>query len=374
MHNERASFHAAPTPDDALDTSLPFGRPIPALPVLANPDSSYTTMPGTNDQLVHHNALRTAIRPTLIWSVIMVPVYLAPFLIFPLPVAAIPVVVIAVVAWIALSYYLRLRKMFRSVIDNAAPAPTTSVRLGADAVDLADRTSHSRIAHNRITSLTTGRGVAILRYDGLRLVMPQELWPEAVAVRLRELIDPRRTATPGDPPPQPPLPRPPSPHVTVVAGPDTAHRLAVALRREPWRAPVSVASVIGLALIAVSAVILGADRYGALGAVFPAAICVLLGAGAWHLVHRPAGAIMRHELSSAYPGATISAQFGADAVLLATPAWILRVSYTVIEKLTLRSDVALLAYGQIPIALPGALFPPQIVEGLRERGVTVHER
>lgn len=371
------------TPGDSLDqrgvpadgpTTEPFTHPAPALPAITNPDSTYTTMPGTNDQLVHHGALRTAVWPALFWLAILLPVYVAPLVLIRVPAVVIALVAVALTAWLSVSAYLKLRKVLRSAIDDTMPAPTQSLRLGSDALDLADRTSHSRIDHDRITSITVNREVVTLRFDGMGLAMPRELWPDPVVARLRDLIDPRRTPAPSDPPPQPPLPRPAEPHTTVVAGPDTAVRLAVAQRREPWLTRIVLIAVAAIAVLAVGFAFLGGLLYGPLGVTFPLAFGALALASCWHLANRPPAKVVRHHERAASPGATLSAHFGTDAVLLATAAWVMRMPYTMIGKITIRGDIAALTYGLVPIALPSALFPPPITAGLRERGLTVVER
>ncbi|MFD6391962.1 hypothetical protein [Nocardia sp. NPDC060259] len=370
------------TPGDSLDQrgvpadgpTEPFTHPAPALPAITNPDSTYTTMPGTNDQLVHHGALRMAVRPALFWLAILLPVYVAPLVLIRVPAVVIALVVVALTAWLSVSTYLKLRKVLRSAIDDAMPAPTQSLRLGSDALDLADRTSHSRIDHDRITSITVNREVVTLRFDGMGLAMPRALWPDPVVARLRDLIDPRRTPAPSDPPPQPPMPRPAEPHTTVVAGPDTAVRLAVAQRREPWLSRIVLIAVAAIAVLAVGFAFFGGRLYGPLGVTFPLAFGALALASCWHLANRPPAKVVRHHECAAYPGATLSAHFGTDAVLLATPAWVMRMPYAMIGKITFRADVAALTYGLVPIALPSALFPPPITAGLRERGLTVVER
>ncbi|MGS2806064.1 hypothetical protein [Nocardia sp. MW-W600-9] len=355
-------------------TAAPFTQPAPALTAIANPDSSYTTMPGTNAQLVHHSVLRSAVRPALSWLAILLPVYVIPLTLVRLPVVVILIVAIALTAWIYFGTYFKLRKMLRSMIDNAMPAPTQALRLGSDALDIADRTSHSRIANDRITSVTTDREVVVVRFDGLGLAMPRDLWPDPMVARLRDLIDPKRAPSPDDPPPQPPLPIPPHPDATVVAGPETAVRLAVAQRIEPWRTAGALIAAVGLAVIAIESAFLGGQLYGALGVMFPLVIGTLIGVGWWYRIQHPPAKVLRHHQCAAFAGATLSAWFGTDAVLLATPVWVIRVPYAMIGKITVRSDIAALVYGQVPIVLPSGLFPAHLVTGLREHGVTVVTR
>lgn len=304
MNDQGESLVAAPAhrvhPETPSGTD-PFTRSAPALPAIVGPDSTYTTMPGTNDQLVHHGALRSAVRPALFWLAILLPVYVTPLYLVGVPAPVIPLVGVALLAWLYLSTYRKLRRMLRSVIDNAMPAPS-------------------------------------------------------------------------DPPPQPPLPALLDPHTSVIAEPDLAVRLAVTQRREPWRARGALISVLGLAVITAEFAFLGGLLFGPLGVTFPLVFGTLALACCWRMANRPPAAIVRHHERAAYPGAVLSAQFGTDAMLLATPAWVMRMPYSMIGKITFRSGIAVLAYGLVPIVLPSALFPPPITAGLRELGLTIVER
>jgi hypothetical protein len=133
-------------------------------------------------------------------------------------------------------------------------------------------------------------------------------------------------------------------------------------------------SVAAIAVLAVEFGFLGGLLYGPLGATFPLIFGVLALASCWYLANKPPAKIVRHHERAAYPGATLSAHFGTDAVVLATPAWVMRMPYAMIGKITVRGDIAALTYGLVPVALPSALFPPPIITGLRERGLTVVER
>ncbi|MFD4430978.1 hypothetical protein [Nocardia sp. NPDC058497] len=151
------------------------------------------------------------------------------------------------------------------------------------------------------------------------------------------------------------------------------YELAVAHLSEPWRRPRAKINAACLGVVALEIAILGGLRFGPLGVLFPLVIAALLALLVWRGTQHPSETVLRVIRPTAAPGATLAAQFGSDAVLIAAATYLLRVPYTAISAIDIRGSVAAFGYGELPIMLPSALFPPEIVGRLRELGVQIVE-
>ncbi len=74
------------------------------------------------------------------------------------------------------------------------------------------------------------------------------------------------------------------------------------------------------------------------------------------------------------PDATFALTPGTDALVPAGATFLLRVPYSILGKIVVRADCAVINYGTTPLIFPAALFLPEVVVRLRDLGVTVVER
>ncbi|NKX88252.1 hypothetical protein [Nocardia coubleae] len=368
MTDQGHSLDTAPT---SPPSSAPFATPAPDLVGITDPDSTFVETPGSSDRMAGHMARRMSVRPALAALVLILPVYLLLAFWLDLPAITFPLVTVVLALYLYASISYTLRKRLRSLRDHTEPPPTQTLRLGADALDVADRTAHTRIAYDRIRSITVSRAAVTLRLEMVTLSMPRQLWPDESIAALRDLVGKR-----GGPElaPLPPLPVPAEPHTSTVAGSDTARLLAAAAQLEPWRRPGAKIAVVAFAVIAIEFAVICGGRYGAPGVVLPLVIGTIVEMLFWRRAHTPSAALVDHAARAAFPNATMSAVFGSDAAIFATPAWIMRIPYTVIGKITIRPEVTAVVFGRVPIMLPTALFPPHIANGLAEHGIRVDHR
>lgn len=356
--------------DSAPLIADPFTQPAPHLPGLDRPDSTFTYEPGTSTQLLGQNAWRMAVRPTLVALCWWLPLAVIGLLLAGATPAIWLAAFVLIPVLLAGEFWWRLRRGLASVFTDRVPAPSWSVRCGADGLDIVEDDSHTRITHDRLTAITVSGPVAVLRYDGRLLAVPAPLFPAPMVDRLQQIIAGRHTPSAADPPPLPPLPALPDPHVVMTAGPDTARILALAGQRLPWRGPMAKAAVVFLVLLPVEFAVIGGLRLGALGVAVPLLVGGLVALAAWFHTHHPQPGRMCQLEPFAHSGARLSAQFGADAVLIATPTFVLRVRYADITRVEVR-QAAVLHLGRLPLVLPGELFPPQVTDRWPALGVEI---
>ncbi|MFD6395136.1 hypothetical protein [Nocardia sp. NPDC060249] len=353
---------------DAQPDVDPFSRPAPEIPGLDAPDATIALTPGTAAQLARHNALRAAPRYIGIVLAIAVPASMIVLLWIGLPLASILVIEGVVVAYVFLAMFFSLRRQFRSLSRSDITTGSCAVTLGADALDLAEASSRTRIGYDRIRSVRASRRVVTLSFDNRHLALPRALFPDALLTRLRLLIDTEPAARPS---PLPPLPRLPQPQVHTVIAADTAHRLTIARRLEPWR---RISGRIATVFLFIEAGALGALAYGVLGALWAVVIASLFALALRFWMRRPSEKATG-QYQGMFPVATgLTAQFGTDAVVLGGATFLLRAPYSIVTEVVVRADCAVVKYGTTPLVLPRALFAPEVLPRLRELGVTVVER
>ncbi|MFF2085844.1 hypothetical protein ACFVVM_18860 [Nocardia sp. NPDC058176] len=367
MEHQGHSLDSAPPAQGTVD---PLDHPAPELPGLDQPDTTFTMSPRIASLLRHHNAMRAAGRGTWIIMLALIPLH-----VFNLTISGMPLPLIVIVMTIPvcapIANHFQLRRQYGSLVDDAA---TVAVRLGTDALDITERTCHSRIRYQRIRGITVSARVAVLQVDGRPYAMPRELWPDHLVEELRGFLSREPVTTPDRRvrTPSPLFPALPRPHAVTVADSDTARLLTRAHARAPWWRPTAKTALIGVA------VIVGAVVFGWLGG--PPAVLIflvisaLIGAVGWWMTRVPSYAEIDKVAGFAAPGAVMATQFGSDAVLIATARFVLRLPYSTIRRITVRGEVATLGYRGMTIVLPGALFPSPIRDRLRERGLRISGR
>ncbi|MFD5174302.1 hypothetical protein ACFWM1_00730 [Nocardia sp. NPDC058379] len=357
---------------DQSDTAAaagPFTMPAPPLPELVRPDTEYTNSPGAARHLARYNARRAAVKPS-VWSVVVwMPLITVCLTAAGLP--ALPLVcgVVAGTLYIPYAIYRLYLRHFEVALGDAVPATTWRVRFGADGITLTDHDSYSRFGRDRIRSLSVAEQVAVLRFDGMRLALPAPLFPAPLVERWQRAAQDLTSLDA-----LPPLPTVPSPDVVVTADHDTARLLAVAHLSEPWRRAKARANVVLLALLVVGAAVVAGRNAGLLGAAVPVVAGGLYALFVWYFARNPTESVLRKFRHAAVPGATLSARFGSDAVLVATTSYLVRLPYTALGAIEIRGPVATVGYSGVPIMLPSGLFPPHLRGGLGERGVRITVR
>ncbi|WP_410870266.1 hypothetical protein [Nocardia sp. A7] len=382
MNDQGPSLDSAPQqtdpPTPPLVQSMPptvaesdidaFDQLAPEIPGLDAPDASFALTPGTAAQLARHNALRAAPRSIGIFLAIAVPTTTIVLLWLGLPWASMVVGNGAVVVYVVAVTYFSLHRQFRSLSRSDVTTGSCAITLGADALDLAEASSRSRIGYDRIRSIGATRHIVTLSFDNRHLALPRPLFPDALLAQLRRLVDHQPTTRPSA---LPPFPRLPHPQVHTVIAADTARRLTVARRLEPWR---RVQGLLAIAFLLAEAGAFGGLEYGVPGAL-TALLFVSLGAlTIWFWMRRPSENALRQYQGMLPVASGLAAQFGTDAVVLAGSTFMLRAPYSLVPKVVLRADCAVVHYGTTPLILPRALFPAEVLPRLRELGVTVVER
>ncbi|MEV6359905.1 hypothetical protein [Nocardia asteroides] len=355
--------------DIPASAAEPFTLPAPAVPELERPDTVYTNTPEAAQRLARYNARRAAVRPA-VWAVVVwMPLTTVCLTVFELPVVPVVCGVVAGTLYIPYALYRHFRRHFEVALGEAVPATTWRVRFGADGIALTDHDSYSRIGRDRIRSLSVDGQVAVLHFDGMRLALPAPLFPAPLVERWH-----RAARDPAIMDALPPLPAVPSPDTVVTADHDTARLLAAAHHTEPWRQAKAKFNVALLTLLAVGAAVVAGRNLGPLGAAAPVVAVGLYALCVWYSVRNPTECALRKFRHAAVPGATLSARFGSDTVLLSTTSYLVRLPYTALGSVEIRGPVAVAGYNSVPIVLPSGLFPPHIHSGLRERGVRVTVR
>ncbi|MGW5436668.1 hypothetical protein [Nocardia asteroides] len=344
----------------------PFTNPAPPRPVLVRADTEYTNTPGAAQQLARYNAWRAAGRPAVWTVVVWMPLITVCLTMFGLPVVPVVCGVVAGTLYIPYALYRHFRRHFEVALGDAVPATTWRVQFGADGIALTDHDSYSRFGRERIRSLSVDERVAVLHVDGMRLALPAPLFPAPLVERWHR--DPASMDA------LPPLPAVPNPDTAVTADHDTARLLAVAHLSEPWRRAKARINVALLALLIVGAAVVAGSNLGPLGAAVPVLAGALYALFVGYSARHPRESVLRMFRHAAAPGATLSARFGSDAVLLSTTSYLVRLPYTALGTIDIRGPVAAVGYNGVPIMLPSGLFPPHILDGLRERGVRVTVR
>ncbi|MFC9661774.1 hypothetical protein ACFVJ5_16180 [Nocardia sp. NPDC127606] len=346
----------------------PFTQLAPEIPGLDAPDAIFALTPGTAAQLARHNALRAAPRYIGIVLAIAVPTSTIALLWIGLPLASILVLQSVVVAYVLVVMYFSLRRQFRSLSRSDVTTGSCAIALGDDALDLAEGSSRTRIGYDRIRTVRATRRVVTLSFDNRHLALPRPLFPDAPLTQLRLLI-----ATEPSPRPSalPPFPRLPQPQVHTVIAADTARRLTIARRLEPWR---RASGQLATVLLLVEAGAFGALEFGIPGALSALVIALLFGLTVRFWMRRPSENALRQYQGLLPVASGLAAQFGTDAAVLGGATFLLRAPYSIVTKVVVRADCAVLNYGKTALVYPRALFPPEICHRLRELGVTVVER
>ncbi|MGW4636319.1 hypothetical protein [Nocardia sp. NPDC004415] len=346
-------------------------QPAPALPLPPRPHTVFTAVPGTAARLANQGALRVALRPGPLFTLVLALIVLVPMAVIGemwlLAVAA-PVVGIGTPV---LGYVTARRRLRRSFDVICAPGATMAVQLGPDALDIGDAHSYVRLDYERISAVRTSGAVVALRVDNrLRLTFPRELFPAPMAEYLRHLIWHRGNPQHGAPPPLPPLPTLLHPQAALVADETTARTLFAAEIREPLARP-GVLIRFGLGAVATTGLI--GWLVGPGWTALPILMFAIMVYGTVRAIRRPgpeAARTVRH----AVPGSVLATQFGADALVYQTRTHLLRTRYADITTLALRRDVAVVTNISGLTVLPRELVPADVVARLRELGVTVVER
>ncbi|MFC8380560.1 hypothetical protein [Nocardia sp. NPDC057272] len=379
MNDQGASLEPAPQQTDPPAPAFiqtmpptdvdPFTQLAPEIPGLDAPDATFVLTPGTAAQLARHNALRAAPRYIGILLAIAVPTSTIMLLWLGLPFESILVFQGVIVAYVLVAVYFSLRRQFRSLSRSDVTTGSCAITLGADALDLAEGSSRTRIGYDRLRSVSATRRIVTLGFDNRHVALPRELFPDPLFTRLRELVGADPTARLAS---LPPLPRLPHPQVHTVIAADTAHRLTVARRLEPWRRPV-------WGPLAIVFLLTEACAFGALGYAVPGALSALILASLLALtirfwMRRPSENALRQYQGMLPVASGLAAQFGTDAVVLAGATFMLRAPFSIVTEVIVRADCAVLKYGTTPLILPRALFAPEVLPRLRELGVRVVER
>lgn len=381
MNDQGPSLEPAPLPTDPptpatvlpLPTTVeqrdvdPFTQLAPEIPGLDAPDATVTPTPDTAAQLARHNALRAAPRQIAIFLAVVMPASTIALLWLGLPPAAIAVFQGVIVAYVVVVMYFSLRRQFRSLSRSDATTALCAITLGADALDLGDSSSRTRIGYDRISSVEATRRVVTLGFDNRHLALPRALFPDPLLARLRLLIETNPAARPS---PLPPFPRLPLPQAHTVIAADTARGLTIARRLEPWR---RVTGQLATVFLLVEACALGALGFGVPGALTALATASLFGLTIRWWMRRPSENALRQYQGLLPVASGLAAQFGTDALVLGGATFMLRAPYSIVTKVVVRADCAVLSYGNTALVYPRALFPPEICFRLRELGVTVVE-
>lgn len=380
MQTQGDGLDGAPQPDDGsarpggnhpivATAAEPFTVPAPEIPELERPDTVYTNTPGAAQQLARYNARRAAVRPA-VWSVLVwMPLTAVCLTLIGIPVVPLVCGVVAGTLYIPYAIYRLLRRHFAVALGDAVPATTWRVRFGADGIALTDHDSYSRFGRDRVRSLSVDEQVAVLHVDGMRLALPAPLFPAPLVERWH-----RAAGDPVSMDDLPPLPAVPSPDTVVTADHDTGRLMAVAHLSEPLRRAKARINVAVLAVLAMGAAVVAGRLVGPLGAVVPLTCGGLYALFVWHYTRNPTASVLRKFRHAAVPGATLSARFGSDAVLIATTSYLVRVPYAALGTVEIRGPIATIGYNGVPVVLPSGLFPPHIHGGLSERGVRVTVR
>ncbi|MGW5917373.1 hypothetical protein ACWFPY_00125 [Nocardia fluminea] len=381
MNDQGPSLESAPQHTDPAPAFVPSAPPAvpqhdvdpvtqlaPEIPGLDAPDATCTLTPGTAAQLARHNALRAAPRYIAIFLAIAIPASTIVLLWLGLPMEPILAIQGVVVAYVVIVMYFSLQRQFRSLSRSDVTTGSCAVTLGADALDLAEGSSRTRIGYDRIRSVRATRRVVTLSFDNRHLALPRALFPDALLTRLRPLVE---TASAARPSPLPPFPRLPQPQSHTVIASDTARRLTIARRLELWR---RVSGQLATVLLLIEACALGALASGIPGALTALVIASLFGLTIRFWMRRPSESALRQYQGMLPVASGLAAQFGTDAVVLGGATFMLRAPYSIVNKVVVRTDCAVLSYGNTALVYPRALFPPETCRRLRELGVTVVER
>ncbi|WP_278263441.1 hypothetical protein [Nocardia sp. AG03] len=362
MNDQGRGLESAPPQTD------PFTEPAPAIPGIDAPDASVTPTPGTAAQLARYTALRAAPRHVAIILAIAVSTSTIVLLWLGLSGEQILVIQAVVAVYVLVATYFSLRRQYRAVSRSDVTGGSCALALGADALDLADGASRTRIGYDRIGSVRATRRVVDLGFDNRHVALPRALFADDPLAELRRLVDPGAAPRPA---PLPPMPRLPRPQAQLVIAADTAHRLTVARRLEPYRRTPGRLAIV-LVLLEVCA--FGGLEYGV-----PGALSALVGAVLWVLavrfwMRRPSANAVRQYQGMLPASSGLAAQFGTDAMVLAGATFLLRVPYSNVAEVTLRADCAVVKYGAAPLVLPRGLFPPEVLPRLQEVGVVIVDR
>ncbi|MFE3541725.1 hypothetical protein ACFXK0_02000 [Nocardia sp. NPDC059177] len=363
--------HQRPVPampaELAQEDTDPSTRLAPEIPGLDNPDVTVTLTPGTAAQLARHNALRAAPRHIGIVLAVAVPSITIALLWLGLPWEWMVMFQGAFAAYAAVVVYISLLRQYRSLTRSDITAGSCAIALGSDALDLAEGTARTRIGYDRIRSVTATRGLVTLSFDNRHLALPSALFPDVLLAELRRLID----GEPSTRAPLPPLPRLPHPQAHTVIAADTARRLTLARRFEPFR---RASGRLTLAFLLAEACALGGLTRGAGGALVALVASTLAALAVRFWMRRPSENALRQYQGMLPAASGLAVQFGTDALILAGSTFLLRAPFSIATRLTVRTDCAVLKYGAAALVLPQALFPQEVLPRLRELGVTVVER
>lgn len=379
MNDQGPSLDSAPPQTDAPTSAFiqptvaqpdidPFTQLAPEIPELVSPDATFVLTPGTAAQLARHNALRAAPRQIGIFLAIAMPISTIVLVWLGLPLGMIVAFQGAIVAYVVVVVYFSLRRQFRNVSRSDVTTGRCDIALGADALDLAEASSRTRIGYDRIRAVRATRHIVTLSFDNRHVALPRALFPDALLTRLRALVDNEPTARPA---PLSPLPRLPHPQVHTVIAADTAHHLTVARRFEPWRRDWGRLAIV---FLLVEATVFGGLGYGVPGALSALVVASLFALVVRWWMRRPSANGLRQYQGLLPVASGLAAQFGTDAVVLAGTTFILRLPYSILGKVVMRADCAAIYYGTTPLIFPAALFTREIIDRLRELGVAVDER
>ncbi|GGK45495.1 hypothetical protein [Nocardia camponoti] len=128
---------------------------------------------------------------------------------------------------------------------------------------------------------------------------------------------------------------------------------------------------VAVALLSTEASVIGWMAAGAKGVAIGLFGIALMSGLAYLYVTFPPPRVHKALRPHTFPGARFAANFASDAVTVETATSICCYPYANLTRITTHDAMTLLYLGRAPMVFPQELFPPEMQQALRDKGIQV---